>query len=181
PLTREEKEVVANLRGLGSAYHVPDWVEYLRVKNSEGKTWFGFGIEDNLSNVRLRFFKPRPGLAKELGFRVDGKVGSTIRTISRKMDTVTIVEGFTDAIRLDQRRTDIIILNGASNSSHIKEEMLRNYKHVCVATDADLAGEKAYLKIKEICPKARRVRWDGLAKDIDEALKNGFRLYLARG
>ena len=88
-----------------------------------------------------------------------------------KSGRLYIVEGYTDAVAIYQidPKADICILGTAQNAEKI--EGIRGYEKVYIATDNDMAGERAYEQLKKIFPKAERLRYEG--KDPMEAWLHG--------
>lgn len=88
-------------------------------------------------------------------------------------DTLVVVEGATDAIAAAEVGVDAVALYG-SRLSRAQVKLMHRYdpKLLLVATDADKAGELAWLRIKDALPltDVRRVRWDGFGqyKDLAE-------------
>ena len=82
-----------------------------------------------------------------------------------------IVEGYTDALAVYQidPKADICVLGTAQNAEKI--EGIRGYEKVYIATDNDMAGERAYEQLKKTIPYADRLRYEG--GDPMEAWLNG--------
>ena len=97
--------------------------------------------------------------------------------------TVVVVEGFFDALTLNQeikKPYDIIILNSTANTKKLIESgILELYDKVFLALDRDEAGQKAEKELlsylKELDTLVARLEYSG-GKDLNEALVNKGRL-----
>jgi len=159
------KQFVEKTRGYTE---LPDWLLYIEA-DKDGKQYTGIGTQDVKGSVHLRFLGDASLKECCLGT-------SSYTHIKQGNTACYIVEGIWDAVALwnyGVKADDIIILNGVENVKQALQQ-LQQYKTVIVATDMDLAGEKAAQVITQslkLNQKAWRLTMK--SKDPDEAFRSG--------
>jgi len=175
------KDVIKRfLREYRKIRHIPSWlkeVEYkiLDIETGEVFKYFGFGVKDEAGNYHIRYATDKAKVKERvIGFGEDG-TGSTYAHIKKGSHKVVVVEGFIDAIRIEEmdqfKDSDIIILNGVENIKKALEQ-LKKYKVIFIATDMDNAGDKVANIVVKNTTNQKIYRLEFSAKDIDEAVKH---------
>ena len=161
--------------------HIPEWLKQIEYEIFDTQTgevfkYFGLGVKDEAGNYHIRYATDKAKVKERvlIGGEEKGE-GSTYTLINKNSNSVVVVEGFIDAIRVEEleqlKDYDIIILNGVEN---IKKALdtISKYNEVFIATDMDNAGEKVANEIIKNTDNQKVYRLEFNAKDIDEAVKN---------
>jgi len=155
---------------------IPDWLKEIRYLHTPSKKYyFALAVEDanGVWHSRNSYGK--------VNILTAPNQSPTFTHIKRAPDnrTVVVVEGFFDALTLNQeikKNYDIIILNSTANTKKlIKSGILELYDKVFLALDRDEAGQKAEKELlnylKELDTLVARLEYSG-GKDPNEALVN---------
>ncbi len=162
--------------------HIPNWLKQIEYEIFDTETgeifkYFGFGVKDEAGNYHIRYATSKAKVKERVIGSEEKKEGSTYTHIKKGSSKVMIVEGFIDAIRVEEleqfKNYNIIILNGVENVRKALDTISK-YNEVFIATDQDNAGEKVVNEIKGYIGTDKKIyRLEFSAKDLDEAVKQG--------
>ena len=159
--------------------HIPKWlkeVEYEIFDTETGKVfkYFGFGVRDEVGSYHIRYATDKLNVKERVINIEKEEIKSTYTHIRKNSNKIVVVEGFIDAIRIEElkqlKNTDILILNGVENINKALDAILK-YKEIIIATDMDNAGDKVANIIVKNALNQKIYRLEFSAKDIDEAVK----------